>query len=77
MRAAKLNLFGDQARESSDIPILNAFFRVASSVRFKRRAIDRAGTFSRASDLSSRTCTEVQVRLFDPIFIRSSSYERS
>ena len=25
MRAAKLNLFGDQARESSDIPTLNAF----------------------------------------------------
>ncbi len=44
--------------------MLNAFWRVAPSVRFNRRAIDRAGIFLRASDLSSRTWTDVQGRLF-------------
>ena len=55
-------------RELSDNPILNAFWRVAPSDRFKRRAIDRAGIFLRASDLRSRTWTDVQVRLFDAFF---------
>jgi hypothetical protein len=44
-----------QARESSDNPRLNAFCRVAPSVRFKTLAIFRAGIFSRAADFSSRT----------------------
>ena len=57
-----------QARELSDNPILNAFCRVAPSDLFKRRAIDRAGIFLRASDLRSRTCTDVQVRRFDAFF---------
>jgi hypothetical protein len=39
-----------QARESSDNPILNAFCRVAPSVRFSDLAILLAGVFFRASD---------------------------
>ena len=58
-----------QTRESSDNPILNAFCRVAPSVRFRDLAILRAGVFFFASDLSSRTCTDVQARLFFPFFI--------
>ncbi len=61
------------ARESSDNPILNAFWRVAPSVRFRVLAIFPAGVFFRASDFSSRTCTDVQARLFDPFFIRICS----
>ena len=57
-----------QARELSDNPIVNAFCRVAPSDLFKRRAIDRAGIFLRASDLRSRSCTDVQVRLFEAFF---------
>ena len=50
--------------------MLNAFCRVAPSVRFRDLAIFLAGVFLRASDLSSRTCTAVQARLFfDPFFI--------
>ncbi len=55
---------------SSDNPMLNAFWRVAPSVRLSVLAIFEAGTFFRASDLRSRTCTAVQARfLFDPFFI--------
>ena len=43
-----------QVRESSDNPRLNAFCRVAPSVRFKALAIFRAGVFFRAADFSSR-----------------------
>jgi len=56
------------ARESSDNPMANAFCRVAPSVRFRDLAIFFAGTFFLASDFSSRTCTDVQARLFDPFF---------
>jgi len=50
--------------------MLKAFCRVAPSVRFRVFAILFAGTFLRASDLSSRTCTGVQACLFfDPFFI--------
>jgi hypothetical protein len=59
-----------QARESSDNPMLNAFCRVAPSVRFSVRAIFAAGVFLRAIVFSSRTCADVQARLFfDPFFI--------
>ena len=75
-RAAKFNLFRDQARESSERPILSAFCRIAPSDLFKRRAIVAAGTFFRANDLSSRTCTDVQKRIFDPFFMSISMYER-
>ena len=44
--------------------ILNAFCRVAPSVRFNVLAILLSGVFLRASDFSSRTCAVVQVGLF-------------
>ena len=53
----------------------NAFWRVAPSVRFRVRAILAAGIFFRASVFSSRICTDVQGRLFDPFFMRISMYE--
>jgi len=49
--------------------MLNAFWRVAPSVRFRDLAIFEAGVFLRASDFNSRTCMDVQVRLFFPFFI--------
>jgi hypothetical protein len=67
---ANLPYPGDYARESSETPILNAFCRVAPSDLFKRRAIVAAGVFLRASDLRSRTWTDVQARFFVPFFIR-------
>ena len=54
-----------QARESSDNPILNAFCRVAPSLRFSFLAIFLAGVFLRAADFKSRTSAAVQLRLFD------------
>jgi hypothetical protein len=56
--------------------MLSAFCRIAPSDLFKRRAIVAAGTFFRANDLSSRTCTDVQKRIFDPFFMSISMYER-
>ena len=50
-------------RESSDNPKLNAFCRVAPSVRFNFLAIRPVGVFLRAIVFSSRTCTDVQARL--------------
>jgi hypothetical protein len=61
-----------QARVSSESPMLNAFCRVAPSVRLSFLAILRAGVFLRAIVFSPRTCSDVQARLFDPFFIRSS-----
>jgi hypothetical protein len=49
--------------------MLNAFCRVAPSLRFRARAIFAAGVFLLANDLSSRTCTDVQARFFFPFFI--------
>ena len=63
-RTANYEASVGQARELSDNPMLNAFCRVAPSDRFSFLAILRAGVFFRASDLSSRTCTDVQARLF-------------
>jgi len=54
-----------QARESSDNPMLNAFCRVAPSVRFKALAIFPAGVFFRAADFSSRTSADVHERRFE------------
>jgi hypothetical protein len=51
-----------QARESSDNPRLNAFCRVAPSVRFKALAILPAGVFLRAADFNSRTSADVHER---------------
>jgi hypothetical protein len=55
-------------RESRDNPILNAFCRVAPSVRFNRLAILAAGIFFRASDFISRTSAVAQARLFFDFF---------
>jgi hypothetical protein len=44
-----------QARESSESPRLNAFCRVAPSVRFKLRAMLTAPVFFRASFFNVRT----------------------
>jgi len=53
--------------------MLEAFCRVAPSVRFRDLAIFAAGVFFFASDLRLRTCTAVQGRLFfDPFFMRIS-----
>jgi hypothetical protein len=54
-----------QTRESNDSPTLDAFCRVAPSLRFKVRAILAAGIFFRASGFSSRTCAAVHTRFFD------------
>jgi len=45
--------------------MLNAFCRVAPTVRFSVFAILAAGVFFFASVLSSRTCTDVQARRFE------------
>jgi hypothetical protein len=54
-----------QARESSDSPILNAFCRVAPSLRFKVRAMLGAFVFLFASVFSVRTWAVVHARRFD------------
>jgi hypothetical protein len=54
-----------QARESRDNPILNAFCRVAPSVRFNVLAILAACFFLLASDFNVRTCSGVHPRRFD------------
>jgi hypothetical protein len=53
-----------QTRESSDKPILNAFCRVAPSVRFSVLAIRAACVFFRASVFNVRTCSGVHSRRF-------------
>jgi hypothetical protein len=53
-----------QERESSESPMLNAFCRVAPSVRFNFLAILEAGVFLFAIVFSSRTSDEVHARRF-------------
>jgi len=48
--------------------MLNAFCRVAPSVRFSNLAIFAAGLFLRARTFNSRTCSFVQARLLDVLF---------
>jgi hypothetical protein len=48
--------------------MLNAFCRVAPSVRFSSLAIFAAGFFLRASNFNSRTCSFVQARLVVVLF---------
>jgi hypothetical protein len=50
----------DYARESSDSPMLNAFCRVAPSVRLSVFAIFAAGVFFLAIVLRVRTCAALQ-----------------
>ena len=64
-RLSRLRLFATQALESSDNPRLNAFCRVAPSVRFKALAIFPAGVFFRAADFNSRTSADVHERRFE------------
>jgi hypothetical protein len=54
-----------QLRESSDNPRLNAFCRVAPSLRLRLLAIFLAGVLLRAADFNSRTSAFVQARLFE------------
>ena len=54
-----------QPRESSDSPRLNAFCRVAPSVRFKVRAILPARVFLRAIVFNVLTSDDVHDRRFD------------
>ena len=54
-----------QPRESSDNPRLNAFCRVAPSLRLRLLAIFLAGVLLRAADFNSRTSAFVQARLFE------------
>jgi len=57
-----------QERESSDSPMLKAFWRVAPSERFSFLAIFAAGVFPRAIVFSSRTSAGVQDRRFFAFF---------
>ena len=54
-----------QPRESSDNPRLNAFCRVAPSLRLRLLAIFLAGVLLRAADFNSRTSVLVQGRRFE------------
>ena len=58
-----------QTRESSDNPILNAFCRVAPSLRFNALAILAAGFLFLASDFNVRTCSDVHARRFDTFLV--------
>ena len=49
----------------NDTPRLNAFCRVAPSVRFRALAIFAACFFCLASDFNVRTCAGVHSRRFD------------
>jgi hypothetical protein len=59
------NVSGCQPRESSDIPRLNAFCRVAPSLRFNVRAMLDALVFLRANVFSVRRSDDVHGRRFD------------
>ena len=52
-------------RESSDNPSMNAFCRVAASLRLRPFAIFLADILLRAADFSSRTSALVQCRRFE------------
>ncbi len=65
-----------QERESSESPMLNAFCRVAPSVRFSFLAIALAGVFLRAMVFSERTSVAVQARRFDFLAIKPPIQER-
>jgi hypothetical protein len=62
-------------RESSDKPRLNAFCRVAPSVRFSDLAILPAVVFLRAPDFKSRMSAAVQARLLDLFTINTPVVE--
>jgi hypothetical protein len=67
----------NQERESSDSPMLNAFWRVAPSVLFNFLAIFAAAVFFFASDFNSRISVAVQARrFFDFLAINPPFQER-
>jgi hypothetical protein len=67
----------DQERESSDSPMLKAFWRVAPSVRFSFLAICDAEVFFFARDFRSRTSAAVHARRFFAFFaIKPPFHER-
>jgi hypothetical protein len=63
-------------RESSDNPRLNAFCRVAPSLRLRLLAIFLAGVLLRAADFNSRTSALVQARLFEFLLAMNGSPNR-
>ena len=63
-------LGADQARKSSDNPMLNAFCRVALTVRFSVFAILVACVFFFARVFKVRTCAGVHARRFEFLAIR-------
>jgi hypothetical protein len=60
----KAMLRENQERESSESPMLNAFWRVAPSVLFNFLAIFAAAVFFFANDFNSRISVAVQARRF-------------
>jgi hypothetical protein len=61
---------GHYTRESSDKPRLNAFCRVAPSVRFNARAMRDASVFFFASVFNVRICAVVHGRRFNILAIQ-------
>lgn len=70
-------IFAEYQRESNERPMLNAFCRVAPSLRFKVLAIFPAGIFFRADDFNSRISADVQERLLDGFFTICSLSHKS
>jgi hypothetical protein len=70
---SKLRIEVLHPRESSDNPRLNAFCRVAPSLRLRLLAIFLAGVLLRAADFNSRTSALVQARLFEFLFAMYNS----
>jgi hypothetical protein len=67
----------NQERESSESPMLNAFWRVAPSVLFNFLAIFAAAVFFFANDFNSRISVAVQARrFFDFLAINPPFQER-
>ncbi len=62
MLVSKLRIDVIHPRESSDNPRLNAFCRVAPSLRLRLLAIFLADVLLRAADFNSRTSALVQAR---------------
>jgi hypothetical protein len=63
-------------RLSSDSPKLNAFWRVAPSVRLSALAIFGAGAFFLAIDLSVRTCSALHATRFRFLAISGLRFQK-
>src|SRR6476620_3215287 len=76
-RSTKAMLRKNQERESSESPMLNAFWRVAPSVLFNFLAIFAAAVFFFANDFNSRISVAVHARrFFDFLAINPPFQER-